>query len=138
MSTETTRTADPLAVVQAFDAACNANDVDRALELFADDAIVTQLPPPPLPDPGVHRGKQQIRAWLEVLLQHFHVAARNHRVADERVTWDATVSADILRRMGLASGEGAVEAVVREGKITSFTLTTSPDSLGQIAALSNV
>jgi ketosteroid isomerase-like protein len=137
MSTETTRTVDPLAVVQAFDAACNANDVERALELFADDAVVTQLPPPS-PDPGVHRGKQQIRAWLEVLLQHFHVVARNHRAADERVTWDATVSADILRRMGLASGEGAVEAVVREGKITSFTLTTSPDSLGQIAALSNV
>ena len=127
MSTETTRTADPLAVVQAIDAACNANNVDRALELFADDAVVTHLPPPS-PDTGVHRGKQQIRAWLEVLLQHFHVAARNHRAAGERVTWDATVSADILRRMGLASGEGSVEAVVCEGKITSFTLTTSLDS----------
>ena len=85
----------------------------------------------------MHRGKQQIRAWLEVLLQHFHVAARNHRAADERVTWDATVSADILRRMGLASVEDTVEAVVREGKIASFTLTISPDSFSKIAALSH-
>ena len=134
MATEMTRTADPLAVVQGFDAACNANDVERALGLFADDAIVTQLPPPPRPDRGVYRGKQQIRAWLEVLLQHFHVAARNHRVADERVIWDATVSADILRRLGVASGEGTVEAVVREGTIASFTLTTSLDSPGTSAA----
>src|SRR5690349_18425331 len=81
MATEMTRTADPLAVVQAFDAACNANDVERALELFADDAVVTQLPPPPPPEMGVYRGKQQIRAWLEVLLQHFHVASRNHQVS---------------------------------------------------------
>ncbi len=137
MSTETTRTADILAVVQAFDAACNANEVDRALELFADDAVVTQLPPPS-PDPGMYRGKQQIRAWLELLLQQFHVAARNYRAAGERVTWDATISADVLRRMGLASVEDTIEAVVREGKIASFTLTISPDSLSQITALSQV
>lgn len=125
MATETTRTADPLAVVQAFDAACNANDVERALELFADDAVVTQLPPPPPPEIGVYRGKQQIRAWLEGLLQHFQVAARNHQVSGERVTWEATVSADILRHMGFVSGAGTVEAVVREGTIASFALTTS-------------
>ena len=72
-----------------------------------------------------------------MLLQQFHVAARNELVAGERVIWDATVSADVLRRMGLASVEDTVEAVVREGKITSFTLTTSPDSLSNIAALSH-
>ena len=94
--------------------------------------------PPPSPDPGVYHGKQQIRAWLEVLLQQFHVAARNERAADERVRWDATVSADVLRRMGLASVEDTLEAVVHEGKITSFTLTISPDSLSKIAALSHV
>ena len=127
MAMERTQTGEPLVVVQAFDAACNANDVERALQLFADDAIVTQLPPPPPPGQGVYRGKPQIRAWLEVLLQHFHVAARNHQANGERVTWDATVSADILRRMGLAYGEGAVEALVHEGKIASFTLTTSFD-----------
>ena len=134
MATEMTRTADPLAVVHAFDAACNANDVERALELFADDGVVTQLPPPPPPEMGVYRGKQQIRAWLEGLLQHFYVASRNHQVSGERVTWDATVSADILRHMGVASGEGTVEAVVREGTIASFTLTTSLDSPGTSAA----
>jgi len=79
-------------------------------------------------------GRQQIRAWLEGLLQNFHVTSRNHQVSGERVVWDATVSADILRHMGFASGEGTVEAVVHEGTITSFALTTSLDSPGTSAA----
>ena len=82
----------------------------------------------------MHRGKQQIRAWLEVLLQHFHVAARNHRVAGERVTWEATVSADFLRQIGLASVEDTVEAVVQDGKIRFFTVTITPESFKQIEA----
>jgi hypothetical protein len=128
MSTEPTRANDPLTVVQAFDAACNADNIDGALACFADDAVVTQLPPPPLPDAGVYTGTPQIRARLELLLQQFHVTARNHQVADDQVTWEATISADFLRHMGIATVEDTLAAVVQEGKITSFTIMIAPES----------
>ncbi len=54
---------DPVAVIQAFDAAWNAGDLETAMACFADDAVVTQLPAPP--DGGVYRGKEQIRRWAE-------------------------------------------------------------------------
>jgi ketosteroid isomerase-like protein len=133
MATEMTRTADPLAVVQAFDAACEANDVDRVMEFFADDAVVTLLPPLP-PDPGIYSGKQQIRASQEQLLQQFRAVIRNRAVAGDRVTWEATVWSDFFRRMGLASIEDTVEAVVQDGKITSFTVTIAPESARQMEA----
>ena len=133
MSTETTRTNDVLAVMLAFDAACEANDVDRVMEFFADDAVVTLLPPP-APDPGIYRGKQQIRSSQEQLLQHFHAVIRNREVASDRVTWEATVWSDFFRRMGLASVEDTIEAVVHDGKITSFTVTIAPESVRQMEA----
>jgi hypothetical protein len=133
MSTETTRTADPLAVIQAFDAACEANDLDGVMAFFADGAIVTLLPPPPS-DPGIYRGKQQIRSSQEQLLQHFHAAIRNREVTGDRVTWEATVWSDFFRRMGLANVEDTVEAVIHDGKITSFTVTIAPESVRQMEA----
>jgi ketosteroid isomerase-like protein len=137
MSTETSRTGDPLAVVQAFDAACDANDVDRVMEFFADDAVVTLLPPPPS-ESGVFTGKQQIRASQEQLLQHFHAVVRNRQMAGDKVTWEATISSDFFRQMGLDIVEDIVETVVQDGKIRSFTVTFTPETFSKIAALPRV
>lgn len=124
---QTSRAAELAAVVQAFDDACNANDVERALALFADNAVVTQLQPP-APDMSVYHGRREIRGWLAPLLQQCQVAARNHRVDGARITWEATVSADLLRRMGLTSVEDTAEAAVRDGTFVSFTFTVRPGS----------
>src|SRR4051794_3958647 len=121
---------DPLAVVRAFDAACNADDLDGALALFADEAVVRQTPAPP--DGGEYRGQAQIRHWLEPQLIGFHADSRDHRVSDETVTWTAMVTAEMLRRAGLADPVRAeAEAVVRDGKITAFTVANNPEDLAR-------
>ena len=112
----------------------NADDIDRAMEFFADDAVVKQIPPPPPPDPGVYTGKPQIRAWMEPQLQQFHVTSRNRQVHGDTVTWEATVSGDMFRQMGIDCFEVTAEARVQGGKITSLTLTQTPESHSKFQA----
>ncbi len=121
---------DPLAVVQALDAACNADDLDGALALFAHDAVVRQVPAPL--DGGEYRGEAQIRHWLEPQLIGFQVDSQGHQVGGNTVTWTAMVTADMLRRAGLAEPVRAeVEAVVRDGKIAAFTVTNNPEDVAR-------
>ncbi len=85
---------DPVTVVQASDAACNADDLEAVLALFAAEAVVTQLPA--TPDGGVYRGKQLVRQWFAPQLAGFHVDSQDHRVIAESVTWRAKMLADVL------------------------------------------
>jgi ketosteroid isomerase-like protein len=118
MSTEKNVAHDPVAVVKAFDAACNAGDIERAMAFFAGDAVV-RVPV----EPGVHTGKQQIRAWLQPQMRHFRVAPRNQRVTGNTVTWEITVTGDLVRQAGSTAIKETAKAIVRGGKITSFALT---------------
>jgi ketosteroid isomerase-like protein len=120
----------PLAVVQALDAACNADDLDGALALFAEDAVVQQVPAPL--DGGEYRGRAQIRHWLEPQLIGFHADSHGHQVSGETVTWTAMVMAEMLRRAGLAEPVRAeVEAVVRDGKIAALTVMNNPEDVAR-------
>ena len=96
-----TEARDPMTVVQALNDASNSNDLERAVGLFAEDAVIRQIPSPPPPSPGAWTGKQEIRAWFEPQMQNFRVDSQNMQVDGERVTWDASVSGDMVRQMGL-------------------------------------
>jgi ketosteroid isomerase-like protein len=121
MSTESTSASesrDPVVVVSALDAACNAGDIERVMAFFADNAI--------LKDPmesKVLTGKQQIREWFQLQMGHFHVTSTNHRVTGNTVTWHGTLTGDIVQQMGRDTLEETAEAFVQGGKITSFALT---------------
>jgi ketosteroid isomerase-like protein len=109
---------DPVVVVKALDAACNAGDLERVVALFADDAVLKD----PLAS-RFHAGQQQIREWFRPQLQQCHVTSTNHQVTGDSVTWEGTVSADMLRQRGIASLDEMAEAVVRGGKIRSLAWT---------------
>ena len=120
---------DPVAVVRACDAAWNAHDLEAVMACFTDDAVVTQLPPPP--DGGVYRGKEQIRRWVAAVLPGFHVDSREHRASGDTVTWTASVRGDLFREMGFSQPfEADAEAVVRAGKIASFLGRNPPPPQG--------
>ena len=127
----TTGENDPMTVTQAFNDASNANDVERILDLFADDAVIQQVPPAPPPGPSTWTGKQQIREWFEPQLQNLNVVSRNMRLNGDTVTWDATLTGDMFRQMGVDTFDVTAETVVRGGKIVSFTVTQPPETVSK-------
>jgi LPXTG-motif cell wall-anchored protein len=123
--------ADPEAVFNLFHTAVNAHDVDAALALFADDAVVQF---PNQPPPNIHRGKAEIRAWLQGDAdQHIQVTTEQLNVAGDKLTWIAKVVTDDVRGIGIVI-EGPAEAVVQGGKITSFAFTLSDATLAKLQA----
>jgi ketosteroid isomerase-like protein len=57
---------DPAAVIEAVYTAVSANDIEGAVALLADDAVLTLVPPPEGLD-GTFVGKEEIGAWFESL-----------------------------------------------------------------------
>lgn len=104
---------DPKSVIKAVDSALNAAKVDEAAAAFADDAVLTD------PFGKTLQGKDQIKAWLQTLT-NFHVEAPEYKADGNKVTWDFRVAFEPLRRLGLDAATGTAEAVVQNGKITSF------------------
>jgi ketosteroid isomerase-like protein len=121
--------ADPVSMIKDFDAASNAHDVEGVMAFFTDDAVAKLEPAPPDEFGGVYTGKEQIRrGFVEPLMAGFHVDSNDdHRIAEnqeggQRVSWSATLSADLFRQMGADPPvEATGEAVVAGDKIKSFT-----------------
>jgi LPXTG-motif cell wall-anchored protein len=119
---------DPGSVVAAFDAALNAGNVEATLALFADDAVVrTQS--------ATYTGRQQLRGlFTELVGDHFQFESSNSRVVGDTETHAAKVSRDAWRRLGIAPLDATAEVVVQSGKIRSFTVTYTPESLARLQA----
>lgn len=109
---------DPIAIVKALDAACNAGDIKAVMAFFADDAVIEDPE-----ETKLYTGKQQIREWFEPQMGHIHVISTNHRVAGNTVNWEATLTGDMVEETGRHALEETAEAVVQGGKITSFAPT---------------
>jgi hypothetical protein len=104
---------DPATVTQQFDDALNAGQVDTALSLFADDAVVITV------DNISFSGKAEIQTYLMIAVgANYHADLVGERqVSGDKVTWTAdTVFGDNrVRIMNVA--------VVQGGKIKSITST---------------
>lgn len=116
-----TRAAEPSAIVQAFNSALNARDVDAALALLSDEAIIQ--------DRGqTYTGRTQIREWI-VDLSAQNISSRV--VGPITITGDTVVlRQDILvdewRSLGLEPLPTRAEIVVRGDLIHSFASSLFP------------
>jgi ketosteroid isomerase-like protein len=124
---------DPLAVVNAMhDALLIGGDVNAALSYLADDAVVTIVSP--LPGGGVYSGKEEVRGFWEALVAaNFTCVLSDCRVEGETVSCINTYSDDGLRAAGVDSIAGTWVAIVRDGKVQSYTYTISEESLAQFS-----
>jgi hypothetical protein len=64
-------------------------------------------------------------------MQNLHVDSRNMRANGNTVTWDATVSGDLFRQMGIDSFDVVAEAIVKGGKNTSFIVHQTPEAISK-------
>lgn len=108
------QSSDPAAVIDAYISAENARNIDAALELFANDAVVSESPDP-IPV-LTHSGKDALRAYLQRLVDGFVTVEKVSAPAlvDDHVEWTEIISESALvetRR---------VEAQVQDGKIKSL------------------
>jgi hypothetical protein len=121
---------DPQKVVDAFERARGAGDLDAALAEFADDAIVTLQGPSLIS----YRGKDQVRNYLHSFGVHFQTVMRtSHVVQGNTVTWTEH------NELEHHAWDTTVLAVVRSGHIASLWYRVSDPGTGpSVAAMSSM
>jgi hypothetical protein len=122
-----------LEIMKDLDAQWNAHDVDGALAYYTDDAVVTLNPPPP-GQPAVSQGKAAVRDFIVANIPGFQIESREPEVSGDRARWLGRLSNDGFRQLGLAGLEIVTEATFRGDKVSSFTVTFTPEALEQIMA----
>jgi ketosteroid isomerase-like protein len=106
----------PSVVVDSYERAWGLQDVDGALALLADDAVLT------FQDPRVRSltRRQQIRDFLEgATLQSAPALTTPRQVDANTVTWSERLDGHVLN-----TTEVTVQAVVEDGKIQSLVYRT--------------
>jgi hypothetical protein len=102
----------PYAVVDSYERAWGQHDVEGALALLADNAVITLQDP----RPRSLTGQQQIREYLQsVALQSPPQVTMSRQVDGNQVIWS-----ERLDRQVTGASEVTVHAVVEDGKITSL------------------
>jgi len=126
---------DPTSVVEAWQDAMNAGDADAALAFLADDAFIKLVPPPMEGHNGVFEGKEAIRAWWENLYALNGTSTLSDCHANgETVTCILNYTDDSLQDIGVDSIDNEFVVIVRDGKIQTYTATTTPESLAKLQA----
>ena len=123
-----TTEAEPQFLVEAVYDAVEAGDIDAALELLADDAVLTVLPAPDGQDDAAFVGKDEIRGWWEGLhADNPHAEFYDVTVTDNRATWKAEWWGDFFRSIDLAPAQFEGVAVIQDGKVSSMIWANTPE-----------
>jgi hypothetical protein len=125
---------EPESIAGALVEALMAKDIDAAMALLADDAVVTVIPPP-TGTSGVFTGKEEIRAWYELLVSwNFRAEISNFQIEGDKATWTTRAWADPFEPLGILPLEYHAEGVFLQGKIASYTDTMTEDSVTRLTA----
>ena len=130
---------DPVKVLNALADSLNAGDVDTAMTLYAPDAVLNIVPPPP-GLPGTYTGLKEIRGWLEILVgMNFKVeGVEMLQVEGDKVKIKVKASSDFARGFNMAFMEYTEEHIIQGGKIKGYTVTTTPETMEKLqAAMAN-
>jgi ketosteroid isomerase-like protein len=125
---------DPVTVVMALYEAVNAGDIEAALALYADDAVIFMpVAPPNMPD--TYTGKEEVRAWIEseVAMNTEYILLES-QVDGTTVVATTSVADDVLRSFGLTSLVQTDEFTIEDGKIAARTIAFTEESLATLGA----
>ena len=130
---------DPAKVLNALADALNAGDIDAAMTLYAPDAVLNIVPPPP-GLPGTYTGLEEIRGWLEILVgMNLKIeGVEILQVEGDKVKIKVKASSDFARGFNMAFMEYTEEHIIQGGKIKGYTVTTTPETMEKLqAAMAN-
>lgn len=114
---------DPLAVLQAFVDAVNAEDPDAAAALFTEDAFVDD-------NGNLYEGQTEISDWLASFSPSLRLEILDTpepEVTEDSVRALVRVTADELQELGLTHVDFIFDVTVQDGLITSLSTSLSPE-----------
>jgi hypothetical protein len=107
----------------------NNQDLEGALELFADDAVVTSVSPEPF------TGKAEIQTWLEEMMaDDFNLDAEIESVEGDTAIEKDTMSMDSMTYYGIDTLTGTSVVTVNGGKIKTLNFSFSDETLADLQA----
>lgn len=107
--------------------AVNAQDIEGALALFAEDAVVSSVSPEPF------NGKDEIQGWLEgMFADNFKLEAEIESSDGNLVYENDTMSMDSMSFYGIDTLTGTSEVTVDDGKIQAIKFSFSDETLGDL------
>ncbi|MBC8504951.1 MAG: nuclear transport factor 2 family protein [Anaerolineales bacterium] len=117
-------TAKPEDVMYKLAEFTNTKDLEAALELFDNEAVVTSVSPEPF------SGKAEIQTWLEgMFADNFHLETEIAEVNGNVVIGNDTMSMDSMKFYGIDTMTGISEITVVGGKITTLNFSWSEETL---------
>jgi hypothetical protein len=118
---------------EEFIPAWNSQDVDRIVDLFAPDAVMTT---PPLPGaPSTFTGHDEIRQAAQLYAPGFHAELTGTQSQGNTVRFTAQARADAVAQMGLDSLDQDNELVYTGEKVQSFRIEFTPETYAKIQAV---
>jgi len=125
---------DPADVVETIYGAIAENDVEAAVALLAEDAVLTLVPPPPGLD-GVFIGKEEIGEWYEGLAaDNGHSEFSNIAVNGNTATMNLLFFDDFFDSLGVSPAEFDGVVVVQDGLVKSLSWVNTPEFIAKMGA----
>ncbi len=119
---------DPAAVARSAYEALNAGDVEAALALYADDAVLS------LGAFGSFSGKEELRGSFEnEVAKHATWEFSDFQVEGDTVTFTNRYTNDDLQAIGITL-EGTEVITIQDGKITTDTWAVTDESMAELQA----
>jgi hypothetical protein len=116
-----------IGMIDGFEAAWDANDLDGVMAFFADNAALTVRPPLP-GERGLYSGKEQIAGFMRGQVAGAQVRGIEHEmVGGDRVSWAAEITNEKLQQLGLAPARVSCEAKIMQGRIQEMVLSFRED-----------
>ena len=109
---------EPAAVAQVIHTAMNAQNLEAAMALIADDAVFKNTPP----SGATLTGKDAIRVWVQRQVDTKTIGEISDlKVTGDRVTFNAKAT-----RGGAPLAGGPAAIIIKNGKITLWDFNASP------------
>lgn len=109
-------------------------DLDTCVAFFAQHVVVKLNGAPP-GQPDSFKGREEVRAWLQGLLeQHFEIQEELIEAVGDTLRVRALTWIDATRQLGVAPLEATEVYVLKDGLIASLTWTITPESAAKLHA----
>ena len=119
------------AIVQGWIDGWNAHDAAKVAGAFADDGDVYVIPPFPGTPPEFH-GKEQVQGFVNAFIVGFHGEFANLAANGDKVTFYGRLTADGVKAAGIDEVDQNDEVVLVNGKIKTFTIRFTPQTIEKL------